>query len=124
VSVQSDGSKELILLARLRYGDATRVEVSLQAGCAPGADSTVESILGLELSIIGSLGPLVSGRAGSSTESRSSGSTGLACGTAGRVRNVISSELSAVLACNGEELVSLASLGDLDAVLVGPLLDF
>jgi hypothetical protein len=50
---------------------------------------------------------------------RSSGTVG------GRnfVRNIVPGELGAVLAGESEELVAPAALGNLDAILVGPLLD-
>lgn len=60
----------------------------------------------------GSLRELVAGR-------RSGGAVCRGC----LVGNVVTSELSAVLACKSEELVAFASLWDLDAVLVCPLLD-
>ena len=108
VSVQSNRSEELISLARLWDGNTAGVEVGLEAGLAPGSSSRVESIFSLQLSIIGSLSVLVS----CSTSSGSKGRRGR-CG-----------QLSTVLAGNGEEFISLASLWNLNSVLIGPCLNF
>jgi hypothetical protein len=111
-----DGTKK-----RVRSTDNLSIQIPY---LAPGFDSGVERILSLQLSVICSFGILVSSRASGSTKSRLTRSASLARSTLGRVRSVVTCKLCSVLACNGYKLISLATLGDFDSVLVGPFLDF
>lgn len=75
--------------------------------------------VGVSREDVGSLGVLVAGTGGSGSISASSRGGG----AGGRRRHVVAVETGTVLAGEGEELVALGALRNLDAVLVGPLLD-
>lgn len=81
--------------------DSTIIQVRLKSALGPGADGSVEGLLGLKGSAVSSLGVLVA-------------STG-SCGTksiASLSRNVVAKQFSAVLADQGTQLVDLGTLGN------------
>lgn len=108
----ADSGNELILLATLWNWDTTSIKIGLQAALAPLSNGEIECVLGLELSIISGLGPLVT----------SLGSGGTVSG-GGRLSSGIASQLSLVLASNSLKLSALRTMWNFDTILVSPGLD-
>lgn len=98
---------ELIFLGTLGNRDSSRIKIAFQTTVRPRTDCGIKCILCLELSIISCLGILIS----------SSGSCG-SKETASRVADIVTRELGTVFASQGNELITLGALGNLDAILI------
>lgn len=105
-------SNKLIFPPMLWNRDTASIKICLQAGLAPHANSSIESLLSLQLSIFSSSSPLI----------LSLGRSGSVCRSC-RLRDRILTELGTVLADDSKEFSTLGAMWHLDSVLVGPFLD-
>lgn len=99
--VLADQSAELIDLGGLGDGNTTSIKVSLETAFRPRVDGLVERLLGGERGAICGAGIGVAGLGGCGT-----------VGGSGRARNVVTKNISAVLANQGTKLVDLGALGN------------